>query len=366
MKLLVTVTFNENQLASHLEPLTQLSYVSSVLLVADAEVPTNDKVETIVPPRWLRLAIGRAASKAITCLWFTLRCKPAWIVGFNLVPHGFTAITVGRLTNTPSMYHMIGGPAEWIGGGWQSGNAILGRLPRPVRSLERLLVNIIRCATLTVTLGPDARDQLRSRGIANDRVTVIPPAIDIDRFRPTRRHVNASYDLLVIASLLPVKRLDRFLRIACELSECEPSVRAAIVGSGPLKNELSRLISELGLKGVVDLYPHTRDVGRYYGDARLFVMTSDHEGRSIALGEALASGLPAVVTDVGDQDQQVLHGVNGYLAPANDVAQFVKYVRRLLSDETLYDEFSHNARKHIRSCASIEVVAQMYDSRLTR
>ena len=150
--LLLTVTFNHNQLKAHVLPLLALDEVRTVTLVADEPGPDLPKLTTVVPSSLLRRMLGRAGSKFVTCLVLARRQHPDWVIGYNLVPHGMTANVVGSAAGVPSMYHMIGGPIEWKGGGWQSGNGLLGRLRRPSHILEVVLLRVARSSSLIVTM----------------------------------------------------------------------------------------------------------------------------------------------------------------------------------------------------------------------
>src|ERR687893_19050 len=82
--------------------------------------------------------------------------------------------------------HLIGGPREWEGGGWSSDNKVLGRLSRPVRPLEWVLVQAIRRADVLAVMGSNARRELIARGVRPERVVVVPAGVDEALF-DTRR-----------------------------------------------------------------------------------------------------------------------------------------------------------------------------------
>src|SRR3954469_23303739 len=116
MRVLLTVTFNRNQLQSHLAPLLALEDVDRVWLVADERPePHVSGVEVIVPPAALTRTVGRAFAKTVTLVFLARRLRPDWVVGFNLVPHGVNAYVAARSCGAKSLYHQIGGPREWQG-----------------------------------------------------------------------------------------------------------------------------------------------------------------------------------------------------------------------------------------------------------
>ncbi len=185
MRLLATVTLNPNQLRAHLLPLASLPAVEEIVLVADEAPPAIPKVRGVIPPSRRTKLLGRAGSKLVTCARLARRLEPDWIVSYNVMPHGVNGLLAGRLSGTPTVYHMIGGELEWLGGGWQSDNAVLGRLPRPVPPLEKALLAVIRGNDVVCTMGNSARERLLELGFDPERVAVTPPSVDCDRFSPT-------------------------------------------------------------------------------------------------------------------------------------------------------------------------------------
>ena len=358
LRLLVTVTFNPNQLRAHLEPILDLDEVGGVTLVADAPGPRLPKLRTVVPPRWLMKLTGRGAAKLLTCLALALRERPQWVLGYKLVPHGLNALAVARLTRRKSLVHLIGGPAEWEGGGYRSDNAVLDRLPRPIPALERLLVRIIGKADVVAVMGSRARTDLIRRGVDPSRVVVVPAGVDAGRFRlpdaPTRR-----YEIVTAAQFLPRKRIEDVLEMVMLLRRRHPQLRAAIAGTGPLDGALREHARRLGVDDAVDFLGFVRDIEQVYAEGRVFVLTSRREGLSVALTEAMACGLPAVVTDVGEARDVLIPDENGYLVEVGDVAGFVEHTDRLLTDDALWQRMSTAAVAAASARASRQRIADI-------
>lgn len=319
-----------------------------MVLVADSPAPEIAKLRSVVPPPALVRVSGRAGAKLLVCLVLARRERPHWTLGFNLVPHGITAMLVARLTRGKSLFYMIGGPVEIDGGGWRSDNAVLQRLPRPVPLLERLLLRIVRACTAVAVMGQGARSLLIERGVAPNRVIAIPASVDEQRFHP-RTDASVDYDLVTASQLIPRKRLEDLLRAFAALRAGRPHLRAAIVGSGPLELDLRMLAAQLGIAEAVDFLGFRRDVEDILARARVFVLTSAIEGLPIAITEAMASGLPVVVTDVGEVRDLVRDGENGYLVRVGDVDGLVDRVAKLLDDPAL--------RRELAAAAAVDSVA---------
>jgi glycosyltransferase involved in cell wall biosynthesis len=359
VRLLVTTTLSPNQLRAHLGPILALEQVEEVILVTDDPPAALPKLSAVVPGRQARRWLGRAGSKLVDSARLARRIRPDWTLSYNIMPHGVNGLVAGRLAGSRTMYHMIGGETEWVGGGWGSENAVLGRLPRPSATIERALLHVIRRADVVGTMGSRARARLVAAGIDPDRVIVTPPAIDVDRFRPATDG-SFRYDLLTVGRLVDAKRLEDFVAVVAQVRSSRPDSRAAIAGAGPLELHLRAEASRLGVADAIDFLGLRDDVEEVYRMARVFVLTSAFEGVSVALGEALSSGLPAVVTDVGDLADLVHEGRNGSLRPVGDTSGIAAAVEALLEDQQLYRRASGAARE-VAASRSVPRIAELYE-----
>jgi glycosyltransferase involved in cell wall biosynthesis len=361
MRLLATVTFNASQLRSHLLPIIANPEVEEIVLVADEPPPPDlPKLTAVIPSRAEQRLLGRAGSKLARCIRIAARMRPDWILSYNVMPHGVNAHVAARVHRTPTMYHMIGGPDEWRGGGWQSDNAVLGRLPRPVRPLERGLLSVIRGATVVCTMGNSARADLIQAGVDPGKVVVVPPSVDLERFAPASPGSPREYDLLTVGDLIPRKRPWDFISVVAELRRARPGARAAVVGTGPLLGDLKAQAGRLGVADAVDFLGFRDDPAGLYRSARVFVLCSRHEGLSVAMIEAMASGLPCVATEVGDLSDLVRDGRNGFLVPVGDVRSLAKRAEVLLADESRRTAAAAAAREDAASYAGVPRLTEVY------
>ena len=92
-----------------------------------------------------------------------------------------------------------------------------------------------------------------------------------------------------------MKRVDHFHQAQARVARARPEACAFVVGDGPLLDDLQRQARDLGLADRVTFAGHQADVEGWLKQARVFVLTSDSEGLSLALMEGMLCGLPAVV-----------------------------------------------------------------------
>lgn len=124
------------------------------------------------------------------------------------------------------------------------------------------------------------------------------------------------------------------------------------------KKELEELISSLNAEEYIKILPPRADVHSVVRDCAMFVSSSDFEGLSNSMLEAMAIGLPCVCTDClgGGAKEVIENGVNGLIVPIKDSQSLCKAMCRMADDEELSRKCSYNASK-IRTALSADVIA---------
>ncbi len=154
---------------------------------------------------------------------------------------------------------------------------------------------------------------------------------------------------LIVARLAATKRHDLLLRALARL-DGEAAWRLTAAGRGEEQGRLEALAEELGLSGLgvssrVDWLGEVADPRPLYRAAAAFVLPSDHEGTPNALREAMAFGLPAVVTDGSPGPLALVeHERTGLVVPAGDVEALAATLARLATDADLRTRLGAAAR----------------------
>jgi glycosyltransferase involved in cell wall biosynthesis len=117
-----------------------------------------------------------------------------------------------------------------------------------------------------------------------------------------------------------------------DVARVRPDVDLLMVGDGPLRGELEGLASGPGLAGRVRFLGIRDDIPDLLRAVDVFALTSASEAASLTLMEAMASGLAAVVTDVGGNPELVRDGVEGWLVPRGDRRAIGAALLRVLDD----------------------------------
>lgn len=122
-----------------------------------------------------------------------------------------------------------------------------------------------------------------------------------------------------------------------------PSLSLNIYGEGSLRNELQSLIDNYDLSNKVKLCGNIYNLHEKISTSKIFILTSEYEGLSNALIEAMMLGLPCIVTDYHGVDEIIKNNYNGIIVPRNDVSSLVAAIDSLLCSRDLRKNISENA-----------------------
>jgi glycosyltransferase involved in cell wall biosynthesis len=123
-----------------------------------------------------------------------------------------------------------------------------------------------------------------------------------------------------------------------------PDVEFVLVGDGPLRPKLEEQARSLGIEASVRFLGLRSDVADILRDSDVFVRPSLTEGMSLTVLEAMACGLPVVVTPVGGTSEVVTDGANGCLVAPGDVSALSAALLKLADDARLRRRLGRNGR----------------------
>ena len=304
-----------------------------VLLLCNDELVARRAGEMGVPTRIAALGGDGAIHHALRLAAVLRGLKPdAFIIGtFRKL---FLAALGARLAKVPRVVARVGLETD-----------------TPRRAKYRLvLARWVDAVVVNATRIRAAFDALP--GIGPERVFVIHNGIVApERRQPPgalRAQLGIAADAPVVgavARLAPQKRLDRLLRAVAALPA---DAHCLIAGDGEERASLSALAQELGIAGRVDFLGDRDDTGDVLGALDVFVVSSDREGLSNAMLEALAAGVPVVSTRVSGADDALEPFADG-IAPGIIVGSsdddLASALRQLLGDADLRARMADAGRR---------------------
>lgn len=200
-----------------------------------------------------------------------------------------------------------------------------------------------------VAVSGDIRNELLRAGAQPHAVTVLLNGIDHeafvrdrDRAGEARRSFGLQADDFVIGAvgrLMPQKRFDLLIDVLDDLASASSPIKLLIAGDGPLRPQLQAQIDRLGLRERCRLVGHLDDVRAFHHALDLFVQSSDYEGTSNAVLEAMAMETPIVATEAGGTREQLEDRVHGLIVPCGDSRSL-----RAAIEEAVLDRSTSRAR----------------------
>lgn len=211
---------------------------------------------------------------------------------------------------------------------------------------------IYRKAAVCVGASNATKDEFRKLGV--ERVLVIPNGVDVEQFRECadcarKRDGMGGFTVLGVGRLEKVKGYRYLIEAFQKIKKEIPESRLMLIGDGSEKENLKREAEALRLEDSVeflgeiahDALPH------YYHRADVFIMPSLAEGFGITALEAMAAGLPVVVTKVGGLLDIVENEKTGILVKSGNTEDIFHAVVRLYRDEHLRSRLVESAQRKV-------------------
>ena len=194
-------------------------------------------------------------------------------------------------------------------------------------------------------------DRAREFGLPSGRTTVFPWGVDLQHFsRQPRQELagrSAIFTLFCNRSWEPNYGVDVLAKAFVQVARHKPDVRLLLLGGGSQAGLLKGIFTSGGVEDRVDLAGHVRnaDLPRFYRMADLYISASHVDGSSVSLMEALACGLPCLVSDIPANREWVTDGSNGWLFPDGDVDALAARILQAIDQRAVLNEMGLAARR---------------------
>lgn len=234
------------------------------------------------------------------------------------------------------------------------------------RAGEDIYTDLFREGELFLSISERWRSRLVELGCPPDRTVVHRMGIDCRRFAfsPRKKDPTGRVELVSVARLMEKKGVEYGLRAVAEVSRRNSSIVYTVVGDGPLRPNLERLASQLGISDRVRFLGNRPqdEVAEVLRSASIFLAPSvtsadgDQEGIPVVLMEAMSSGLPVVATEHSGIPELVEDGISGFLAPERDVQALAVCLGKLIEHPELWPSMGEAGRQRVEADYDVEVL----------
>lgn len=322
-------------------------------------------------PVFNQLAIVRSLEKRIDQI--VKDVKPDILHAHSPALNGLAAIRSGRRNNIPVVYECR---AFWEDAAVDHGTSNEGGVR--YRLTKALETHVFRHADAVTTICEGLRKDIVSRGISADKITVIPNAVDIERFTYGTQADAGLRDKLglegrkvlgFIGSFYAYEGLPLLLEAMPAMLKHCPELRLLLVGGGPQEGLIRHTVKALGLEAEVIFTGRVAhdQVQAYYNQVDIFVyprlpMRLTDLVTPLKPLEAMAQGRLVVASDVGGHKELIRDWENGCLFRAGNASDLADTVVQLLAKKSSWPELKQAGRNFVEIERNWRVSVANYQS----
>jgi glycosyltransferase involved in cell wall biosynthesis len=238
--------------------------------------------------------------------------------------------------------------------------------------LRKIFVYVCHHATYLNCVTNGQKKEMEQLGITREKISVIPMGVD-EAFLETGKDRKIKLDkgsfiILSNRNLLPLYNVSLLVRAIPYVLKEEPKTKFIIAGDGSEKEKLENKVKQLNVSSSVQFLgrvPH-QEMPSLLGQSDIYVSTSPHDGTSVSLLEALASGAFPVVTDIPSNREWIADGDNGFLVPEENENYLAKKIVEAIRNHRLLGEAHEKNRKIVEQRAywreNIKKIAEFYQN----
>jgi glycosyltransferase involved in cell wall biosynthesis len=229
-------------------------------------------------------------------------------------------------------------------------------------------------ARRVMILNPCMAAEAVEAGLDPQRLLWMPNPVDTDEFVPcsaaVRQELRHRFEIpsearavICVGRLAPEKELSSLLGAFAAVVRRMPDALLILIGDGPCRQELETRAAQLGLAAHVRFAGRqpSSDICQWLQASDLFALVSSNEGFPCSLSEAMAAGLPSLVSNIPGNAQLIDPGVHGLLVPVGDEVRMAEGVIALLGDPESSVRMAQAARRRIVENYSTAKVLDRYE-----
>ncbi|NJO92169.1 MAG: glycosyltransferase family 4 protein [Chloroflexia bacterium] len=343
-----------------LERLTQFPEIRVDLITGSLE-KTNSVVQLSSNIRIISLGLKSKSihhASNIELIKYTLKAffqarklqkreKYDFIFAWSTIPAGFVAYLLKIFKTLPFVIR-VGGPDI---PGFEERYTTIYKIISPI------IKRIWKKADFIITKCQTELDMIRAINKSLS-LKIIYNGVDTEKFMVKSNGLNTPLKIICPARLIKRKGQDILIRAIGKLREKGIIFQCDLIGDGDEKENYLKLANETGVKDLINFrsYIPREKMPRTYQSSDIFILPSYNEGMSNALLEAMACGLPVVVTDVGGTFELVKDEENGYIFAPGNIEELIAILEKMSKEPERLYEMGRNSRKMATEMDWVKIV----------
>ena len=311
-------------------PLSKINYIDNIYVLRKQKGPQIEKLHYIILPKICRVKWISFFITPLLLLYNTKKVKAKFIISYHIIPHAFYAYFASVLSGVPFSISQTGLFIQRY-----SENYIF----------KFLLLFIFKKAFIINIPGQKSKQHWIKKSVNPSKLNLLHSTISTEVF--SNKKNNKEYDLIFMGRLAPEKNIDLILLALKKLKEngMEPSL--VVVGDGPEKLKLKKLVSSYQLDNQINFVGFQKDVGLWLNKAKVFVMASISDAMPTALMQAMACELVCVSSNVGNISDLLKNKYNGFLFESNDLDGLYSVLLESLDKNNNHNNLKLKARETV-------------------
>jgi glycosyltransferase involved in cell wall biosynthesis len=246
------------------------------------------------------------------------------------IPPGLIGVWAGRLLRKPVVVTIHGSDFRMATEG--------------SNLLKKIFLYVCQKAERIICVSKLQAGGIQKLGVEGEKISTLPMGVDeefVESGRDREKKVDAQgHIVLSNRNLLPIYNVSLLIRAIPGVIHEEPGVRFLIAGEGPERENLEGEAEKLNIDRSIQFIgrvPHV-EMPNLLAKADIYVSTSLHDGTSISLLEAMASGSFPIVTDIPSNREWISDGENGFLVPRDDEEYLARRIIESLHNPSLLEK----------------------------
>lgn len=213
--------------------------------------------------------------------------------------------------------------------------------PKESRLIRIITSYALKKADTVTTVAEHMNKSIDQLNVGVKNIQVIPFGIDTDLFKcvARERKGNEKVKIICTRNFSPIYDVATLIKAIYMLKRRNIILETSLVGDGPLKDELKKMVTQLNLNEDINFlgYIENKNLPKSLAESDIFVSPSLSDGNNVSLTEAMSCGCFPVATDIPANSQWITHGHNGFLYQPGNAEALADSIERAVKDRDFID-----------------------------